>query len=708
MSEETSSQSISRLRTNVHSHCGTIYVFLLRWAPVRVVLKTSRRMVGVFGEKCGEWATVGHRVVTRRSDTCAHSKCLSVATQPADLRRSSPVRVGGPRAVRKGRRRCSLSRPREVGAKTRSVNTGVRITSIAELVDMFYRMISLVLRTSTSDGSPTGGPSGANGGTSPSLPAVARHVDVMTSSAAPIGPSQREGHVLLKVDHGTADRLREALKDKQQQKKSGGGGGGGNGGRGAGAVDVAFVDERHAMIRVGADAIPLTLVDLPNVIETQRTFDNKQFYKVADIAQMLVADSELAHVTLAKPPSQHADKKAPQQQQQQQQQETGTALLWPHGITPPMKNVRRRRFRKPLRKTVTDVGFEVERLLEADEAAISVKVVPIYDEVNSDDDGESSKDVGSNGNNAGRMTIRLSSSGAAKPLAERQDQHDGGDIHVDDDEDEYGSSSVSTPVPASAPARNGGDSEDNEEEGEDDEDDENFFGQLAMDIEGEDESAVVEDIIDEDESSVGIKGANTEDDDNEDDEDEDNDEEDDEDEDEQGDNDDDEDDDNSSKQEEAIPSFLRSALQSPTTPTTPISRPSSSSATPSHAPFQPSGLRVIKIISFFFSFSFNKRVRVSLLPSPSTTLSTTTRWTLTTTCPNSSRPVHRMSCSSSSTLATPSSARSATSTKRCISSKRSSCASQTRSSRSDSRASCKSSRRSASHSRPSCTVSRSG
>lgn len=50
--------------------------------------------------------------------------------------------------------------------------------------------------------------------------------------------------------------------------------------------------------------------------------------------------------------------------------------LWPHGITPPMKNVRRRRFRKTLRKKYVEapeIEKEVKQLLRSDSDAVNVK-----------------------------------------------------------------------------------------------------------------------------------------------------------------------------------------------------------------------------------------------------------------------------------------------------------------------------------------------
>ena len=51
-------------------------------------------------------------------------------------------------------------------------------------------------------------------------------------------------------------------------------------------------------------------------------------------------------------------------------------FLWPHGIAPPMKNVRKRRFRKTLKKKYVEapeIEKEVRRLLRVDNEAASVR-----------------------------------------------------------------------------------------------------------------------------------------------------------------------------------------------------------------------------------------------------------------------------------------------------------------------------------------------
>lgn len=56
-----------------------------------------------------------------------------------------------------------------------------------------------------------------------------------------------------------------------------------------------------------------------------------------------------------------------------------------HGIVPPLKNVRRRRFRKTLRKKPIDLASiekEVKRLLRTDLEAVDVRAEEIADDDN--------------------------------------------------------------------------------------------------------------------------------------------------------------------------------------------------------------------------------------------------------------------------------------------------------------------------------------
>ena len=82
------------------------------------------------------------------------------------------------------------------------------------------------------------------------------------------------------------------------------------------------------------------LVDLPCILESHKTFDSKQFYKIADVCQMLVVED--LEVAAANEKTKTKDKG--------KQAADGTAAqqnyFWKHGLTPPMRNVRKKRFRR--------------------------------------------------------------------------------------------------------------------------------------------------------------------------------------------------------------------------------------------------------------------------------------------------------------------------------------------------------------------------
>jgi transcription initiation factor TFIID subunit 7 len=99
------------------------------------------------------------------------------------------------------------------------------------------------------------------------------------------------------------------------------------------------------------------LVDLPCIIESQKTLDNQHLFKVADISQMLLVEKAVKdESTITKDPLIIDD------------------YIWPHGITPPLRHVRKRRFRKRLsRQTIEVVEEKVDELLKAEEGCESVE-----------------------------------------------------------------------------------------------------------------------------------------------------------------------------------------------------------------------------------------------------------------------------------------------------------------------------------------------
>ncbi|KAJ8496754.1 hypothetical protein ONZ45_g3578 [Pleurotus djamor] len=134
-------------------------------------------------------------------------------------------------------------------------------------------------------------------------------------------------------------------------------------------VYFRFKDSRRAQFHIGNTTYAAKLVDLPCIIESQKTLDNKQMFKVADICQMLVVESTTENEGTTSSESRNFNIEE---------------FIWPHGITPPLRHVRKRRFRKRVNKrTIETVEQEVERLLDKDALASEVQY-EILENVNPD------------------------------------------------------------------------------------------------------------------------------------------------------------------------------------------------------------------------------------------------------------------------------------------------------------------------------------
>ncbi|CAH2234910.1 transcription initiation factor TFIID subunit 7-like [Pararge aegeria] len=125
-------------------------------------------------------------------------------------------------------------------------------------------------------------------------------------------------------------------------------------------------DMRHGEVRFDHWLLHAKTVDLPTIVESWKTIDRKSLYKTADISQMMICKEE---------PDPHTEEESPAKNKRKDPHKVDKKYLWPHGITPPTKNVRKRRFRKTLRKKCSEapeIEKEVKRLLRADNEAVSV------------------------------------------------------------------------------------------------------------------------------------------------------------------------------------------------------------------------------------------------------------------------------------------------------------------------------------------------
>ncbi|RUS87236.1 hypothetical protein EGW08_004988 [Elysia chlorotica] len=140
-------------------------------------------------------------------------------------------------------------------------------------------------------------------------------------------------------------------------------------------------DMRHGRVRYGSDIFSAKLLDLPAIIESMKTVDKKTFYKTADICQMLVCKTE---EDWSKDELEHPRKK----------DKKDYVFVFLIAVTAPLKNVRKRRFRKTLKKKYMDqpeVEKEVRRLFRYDSEAIDVKYEIIVDDEKSLSDSGTSQ-----------------------------------------------------------------------------------------------------------------------------------------------------------------------------------------------------------------------------------------------------------------------------------------------------------------------------
>jgi transcription initiation factor TFIID subunit 7 len=128
-------------------------------------------------------------------------------------------------------------------------------------------------------------------------------------------------------------------------------------------------DGRHASVRWEGRQLSGKLVDLPCIVESHKTVDGKTLYKTGDISQMLVVTDE--------DPSLESPEEVEDRLSLSKRKELMKKFQWNHGLTPPLKNVRKRRFRKTAPKKYIDspeIEKEVRRLLREDLQAIDVSI----------------------------------------------------------------------------------------------------------------------------------------------------------------------------------------------------------------------------------------------------------------------------------------------------------------------------------------------
>jgi transcription initiation factor TFIID subunit 7 len=171
-----------------------------------------------------------------------------------------------------------------------------------------------------------------------------------------------ESQFILRMQPGPdCDLLRKSIEEKTIGKSLSQGGPG---------VYFRFFDKegRRAMVTIQGHSYAASMVELPTVIETMKSWNKKDWVKTADVCQMLLV--------LGRVSSEDEAKKYPRPSFVEPD-----SHRFPHGITPPMRWARKLRFRP--RKSYLDVEraeAQMNRLLAEDENAESTK----YELVDSD------------------------------------------------------------------------------------------------------------------------------------------------------------------------------------------------------------------------------------------------------------------------------------------------------------------------------------
>ncbi|KAK8967707.1 hypothetical protein KSP40_PGU017886 [Platanthera guangdongensis] len=85
-------------------------------------------------------------------------------------------------------------------------------------------------------------------------------------------------------------------------------------------IAYCFYDGRTGTFSIGNEQFPASLLDLPGIVESYKTYDDTVLIKTADVGQIILVRKE--------------NDPAPE------------GIEYRHGLTPPMRDARRRRFRR--------------------------------------------------------------------------------------------------------------------------------------------------------------------------------------------------------------------------------------------------------------------------------------------------------------------------------------------------------------------------
>lgn len=232
------------------------------------------------------------------------------------------------------------------------------------------------------------------------------------------------------------------------------------------------VNGRRGILTVRGRQYAFTVVDLPTITEAMKSWDKKNFIKSIDISQLLLVlgrcstDEEARNFPLPADVNPRNYKYA-------------------HGLTAPMRNVRKRRFERTARARLDDIEAverKVAQILEADDRASEVKYEVLsydprqeeYSDSESDAEGEEEEDyfAGQNGDEADGQEHTAEDMAELEAMLMEQDDNapDTGTTTTQPATDV--ASSAPSPMPADEAPTPAADA-DADDDGDDDDEDEN-------------------------------------------------------------------------------------------------------------------------------------------------------------------------------------------------------------------------------------------
>jgi len=154
-------------------------------------------------------------------------------------------------------------------------------------------------------------------------------------------------------------------------------------------------DLKKANVKWDGYIYPARFQNLPCVVESYKTVDNKNLYKTADLSGVLNCRTQDDF----SPAASDDEGATPEEIAKKKEKLEKKLYNLNHGLTPPLKNVRKRRFRKVLKKkyeTAPEIEKEVRRLFRMDNEAFSVnwEVIPEGDPNRASSSGDKKVDQG--------------------------------------------------------------------------------------------------------------------------------------------------------------------------------------------------------------------------------------------------------------------------------------------------------------------------